>query len=460
MFALTLLADLAGFGLAGIIVYLLNETLHLFMVNGSDLKYLIVVVLCLMLFMSSRLYPGIGLNPAEELRLVTHFVTLGFMVGLIFFIIVQPGWHPNYWALLPAWGISLATLLFSRWGLRILFVRFGWWGEPVVVISRKEKMGRLVRYFLERGRLGLIPVLGVTEQNNDPSSSPIKMMTTADFLALPHDYFARRGIHTALVGNLILSDLAHSNENRNLLNKFQRMIFVSDMGWLEGASVSYHDFEGMLGMETQQNLLSPLDAVVKRATDILISILLALLCLPVGLLVAVWIRLDSPGPIFYSQERVGKDGRKILIYKFRTMKVNADKLLAEYLASDLAARTEWEQNQKLFNDPRITRAGRWIRRFSLDEIPQFFNILKGDMSLVGPRPIMLEQEKMYGDQIEVYSSVRPGLTGFWQVSGRNQTSFSQRVTFDVYYVRNWSVWLDMYIFLRTIWVVLSRDGAC
>jgi Undecaprenyl-phosphate galactose phosphotransferase WbaP len=223
-------------------------------------------------------------------------------------------------------------------------------------------------------------------------------------------------------------------------------------------------------MEARQNLLSPLDVVAKRSMDILLSFVLGMLSLPVILLIALLIRLDSPGPIFYSQERLGKDRRKkkrqgqssgckIIIYKFRSMQVNADQILYEYLKKNPAARLEWEQNQKLCNDPRITRVGKWIRKFSLDEIPQFFNILKGDMSLVGPRPIMLEQEKMYGDQIEIYTSVRPGLTGFWQVSGRNNTSFSERANYDVYYVRNWSVWLDLYILLRTVWTVLRRDGA-
>ncbi|HQX00995.1 MAG TPA: exopolysaccharide biosynthesis polyprenyl glycosylphosphotransferase, partial [Anaerolineales bacterium] len=244
-----------------------------------------------------------------------------------------------------------------------------------------------------------------------------------------------------------------------LLRKFKRMIFISDMDWLEGASIAYHDFEGMLGMEAQQNFLNPLSAVLKRMMDILIAGTAGLVSLPLILLAAVLIKLDSSGSVLYKQERVGKDGKRIKIYKFRSMREDGERVMAEYLAGNASAQDEWAETQKLKEDPRITRVGKWVRKFSVDELPQLYNILKGDMSVVGPRPILVEQKKLYGEGLEVYTSVRPGLTGFWQVSGRNRTSFCQRAIYDVYYVRNWSVWLDTYILLRTIWVVLSRDGA-
>ena len=153
------------------------------------------------------------------------------------------------------------------------------------------------------------------------------------------------------------------------------------------------------------------------------------------------------------------NGRKITIYKFRTMLPDGDSILAEYLAKSPEACLTWEQKQKLETDPRITRMGKWIREFSIDEMPQLYNILKGDMSLVGPRPILVEQKILYGEGIEAYRCMRPGLTGLWQVSGRNHTTFSQRTLFDLYYIRNWSPWLDLQIIMRTVWVVLSRDGA-
>lgn len=237
------------------------------------------------------------------------------------------------------------------------------------------------------------------------------------------------------------------------------MNFVSEMERMDAISISYSGAQSRAEVGVARDLPPLVNGFLKRVMDILITILLGLVFLPVFLLVALLIRLDSPGPILYRQPRLGKDGRKILIYKFRSMRVNADHILDEYLENYPVARGEWEQTQKLRSDPRITRVGKWIREFSLDELPQLFNILKGDMSLVGPRPILLEQEERYGAAIDVYRNVRPGLTGFWQVSGRNHTTFYQRTLYDTYYVRNWSVWLDTTILLRTVWVVLSRDGA-
>ena len=237
------------------------------------------------------------------------------------------------------------------------------------------------------------------------------------------------------------------------------MNFVSEMERVDGISISYPGYQDSAGIGAAQDLRPLANGVLKRITDILITLLLSLVFLPVFLLTALLIHLDSPGPVLYAQLRLGKNGRKILIYKFRSMLVDADHILAEYLENCPSARHEWEQTQKLRSDPRITRVGRWIREFSLDELPQLFNILKGDMSLVGPRPILPEQEGLYGPGIDFYRKVRPGLTGFWQVSGRNHTTFFQRTLYDTHYVRNWSIWLDIHILLRTVWVVLSRDGA-
>lgn len=237
------------------------------------------------------------------------------------------------------------------------------------------------------------------------------------------------------------------------------MTITSDEEWFDKTINNLAGLEGQIGVADQQRLTASVNMMVKRTMDILFSFVLGVCFLPIGLLTAILIRLDSHGSIFYLQERIGKDGRKITIYKFRTMYTNGDNLLEMYLERNPDARRDWEQKQKLHADPRITRLGKWIREFSVDEMPQLLNVLKGDMSLVGPRPILAEQRILYGEGIKEYRSMRPGLTGLWQVSGRNHTSFSQRALYDVYYVRNWSFWLDIYILLRTVWVVLSRDGA-
>lgn len=205
--------------------------------------------------------------------------------------------------------------------------------------------------------------------------------------------------------------------------------------------------------------LPAFDLRVKRAFDIAGALIFFTVFLPLYLAIAVGVRLTSRGPIFYSQERIGLNGRSFRFYKFRSMVENSEEVFNSFLDSDHEAREQWERYQKLDRDPRITWFGHFIRRTSLDELPQFWNVLMGDMSIVGPRPCMPKQKNLYGAQWGAYCAVRPGLTGLWQVSGRNRLTFEQRVHLDAQYVRKWSIWLDLRILVRTVGVVLTGHGS-
>jgi undecaprenyl-phosphate galactose phosphotransferase len=171
-------------------------------------------------------------------------------------------------------------------------------------------------------------------------------------------------------------------------------------------------------------------------------------------------RIRETGPkAIFGHVRVGRDGNTFRCLKFRTMVPNADEVLARVLAEDPEAREEWERNFKLKDDPRVTQIGAFLRSTSLDELPQLWNVLKGEMSVVGPRPVIEEELARYGDQLRYYLEARPGITGLWQVSGRNDTGYEDRVALDSWYVRNWSLWYDVVILVRTIAVVLKRKGA-
>ena len=193
------------------------------------------------------------------------------------------------------------------------------------------------------------------------------------------------------------------------------------------------------------------------------DLLIACLVLPaVGftiLLLGILVRLESPGPAFYGHRRIGRNHSSFRAWKLRTMQVNGDELLQKALAENGALREEWLRDRKLRQDPRITRVGRFLRKASLDELPQLWNVLRGEMSLVGPRPIVEEEVVAYGQNFSLYCRVTPGLTGLWQVSGRNTVSARDRVRLDSYYVRNWSPWLDLHILARTAKVVLTGQGA-
>lgn len=203
---------------------------------------------------------------------------------------------------------------------------------------------------------------------------------------------------------------------------------------------------------------SGVGGAMKRLFDLLAALAALAVLSPVLLLLVLCLRMEG-GTALFAHRRVGRHRRSFRCYKFRTMLPDADRRLAELLARDPAARAEWDREFKLRSDPRVTRLGNFLRKSSLDELPQLWNVVRGDMSLVGPRPIVEDELPRYGECLHDYLSVRPGITGLWQVSGRNHTTYAERVAFDSHYVHNWSFGLDCSILLRTVWVVLARKGA-
>lgn len=197
----------------------------------------------------------------------------------------------------------------------------------------------------------------------------------------------------------------------------------------------------------------------KLAFDKLFAAFALVALAPVLAVIAGAIRLGGSGPVLFAHDRIGQNGRSFRCLKFRTMRPDSQKELDEVLRVDPIAREEWTEQRKLERDPRVDRMGHLLRVTSLDELPQFWNVLKGDMSIVGPRPITISEVEKYGDNITDYISVRPGLTGIWQVSGRSDTSYERRVALDVSYVRNWSLWQDMRITARTVSVLVAGRGA-
>ena len=199
--------------------------------------------------------------------------------------------------------------------------------------------------------------------------------------------------------------------------------------------------------------------VIKRCVDVLLILISAPLIFLVLGVVGAMVIISSPGPIFYSHRRIRRYGAFFSMWKFRTMCVNSAEVLEDYLAKHPEARREWNKNHKLRHDPRITKVGVFLRRYSLDELPQLWNVLAGHMTLVGPRPIVAAEVEKYSDSFEYYCRVKPGLTGLWQVSGRSELTYDERVALDCSYVNQWSLRRDVKILLKTFGVVLKQDGA-
>jgi Undecaprenyl-phosphate galactose phosphotransferase WbaP len=219
-------------------------------------------------------------------------------------------------------------------------------------------------------------------------------------------------------------------------------------------------FAGDMGTAERRRPAARPDANLRgRVLDLLLSPLVLLFVAPLLLAIAAAIYMQDRRPILFAHDRIGRNGRVFRCLKFRTMVVDSDARLAALLASDPGARAEWERDHKLRTDPRVTRLGIFLRRSSLDELPQLFNVLLGDMSLVGPRPIVEAEIERYGSRFPHYCAVRPGITGLWQISGRNDVHYRRRVAMDVLYARSKCVWIDIWILLMTIPAVLLKRGS-
>ncbi len=237
--------------------------------------------------------------------------------------------------------------------------------------------------------------------------------------------------------------------------------FIPDMGTMP---LSTMDIESLVDghvvmFQMRNNLKNRGNRILKFVFDWFLTLVGTICIAPIFAVISIWIYLDSPGPVIFKHRRVGKDGNEFDCYKFRSMCVDADRKLKELLDGNPKARKEWEKDFKLKEDPRITKSGAFLRKTSLDELPQIFNVLKGEMSLVGPRPIIRAEVPRYGKYISDYYMVRPGITGLWQTSGRNDIDYNERVQMDTWYVRNWNIWFDIVLLWRTFKAVLAGKGA-
>jgi len=223
--------------------------------------------------------------------------------------------------------------------------------------------------------------------------------------------------------------------------------------------MSVRDFNGILGIDTSNKLKIGFNLKIKRLLDLIMVIFGGILISPFIIFIVITIKLSSPGPVLYKHKRLGKDGKHFYAYKFRSMITDADAQLKNIMEKEPELKTEWENNHKLQNDPRITGIGRFLRRTSIDELPQLINIFKGEMYLVGPRPIVDDEIIKYGEDFNRVFSIKPGLTGLWQVSGRSHADYHDRIAYDTYYIQNWSVWLDLWIIYKTIGAVILGKGA-
>ncbi|AFY59493.1 undecaprenyl-phosphate galactose phosphotransferase WbaP [Synechococcus sp. PCC 6312] len=404
------------------------------------------------------LYPGVGMSPVDELRWLSLMTTLVYTVlGSVIFL-VREGETYSRLVFLIAWVLSLLMMPMGRGMLRHFFSGQAWWGQPVIILGAGKTGELVLRTLLHNPGLGLKPVILL---DDDPAKQGevIDGVSVLGGVALAPELARYCRISYAIVAMPGVDPRRLVKILENYGHCFEHLLVIPDLFGLASLWVESKDLAGLLSLEVRQQLLLPVPRFTKACIDFCLSVVIGLACLPLLIIIGCLIYLDCPGPIFYTQARLGRNGKTFYAVKFRSMLPNADQILTNYLARFPEYRQEWEEDHKLKQDPRLTRVGWWLRRTSLDELPQLWNVLRGEMSLVGPRPIVTDEVPKYEEKYALYTRVKPGITGLWQVSGRNNISYEERVNLDAYYVRNWSVWLDFYILLRTVWVVLMADGA-
>lgn len=404
-----------------------------------------------LIFWRQGLYPGYGLSAAQELRSqVVGSVYAGLILITLSFL------FPSQ---LPFGRILVLLLLFfviilvpfTRLWMKNILLKKKLWGRNVIIIGAGALGQRVAKAMQNNPLNGLHPVAFFADDvAQGHSYEAIRVRGT---IAEANDYAEKHHIEHVIIAKSS-SQLYHDFSVPQ--PPFRIVQFVPELAMLPYQDVRPSHLDGLLALELRSGLYLAENRFIKRSVDIILSALATLVLLPLFLLIYLWIRLDSRGAGFYWSERIGEGGKPFRFLKFRSMYHNADSLLETLLQEDEALRAEYETYHKLEHDPRITRAGRFLRATDLDELAQLYNVLRGEMSLIGPRPYMVKEAKDMHSYQALITAAKPGMSGYWQVSGRNEIPFEERLQMEAHYVRNWSIWWDVVLTAQTIALLWRR----
>lgn len=452
----SMLADVIGLVVVGLL------SVGILMYAPLDVSFLLAAqilgpagLLLMMGFGLAGLYNITSRHPAVEMRWAATLAFLTFVAYGVGLMLFAADLQPLSSLILTAGLLAVVVLPLVRGLFRVCCARLPWWGVPTVVFASPAAANAAVTTLKRWPEMGMKAV-GVVSTKEEAQVAGVPVIGWDDQALVQA---RRQGITHVVVS---FPEASHDT----LLRQLQRYRRIFD-----GVSVipagpdtppiwtARGAQDGLHGVDIQGEPRRMEDAG-KRVLDILLATILLVLLTPLILTIAVLVRCDSKGPIFFRQERMGQKGRLFTLLKFRTMHTNAEEILQDVLERDPDLRAEYEQFHKLQNDPRVTRMGKLLRATSLDELPQLFNVLRGEMSLVGPRAYMPEERPEMNGHHTAILQRPPGITGLWQVAGRNELTFDERVETDVRYAQQWSFWFDLYILVRTVPVVIRGEGAC
>lgn len=400
---------------------------------------------------------------AEAKEIVKAIALVALVDGFVQYI--AKDYFSRLW-MIQAWLWALLLLPMVRIGMRHVLKRYGSWTAPVLLIGAKENTDEAAQVLEDEPYLGYevagaLDLASLTSEENASNPTSLLYQAGGQLSAALRLACERHGARFVV--------LAPSPEEMGRLDHILRALHRARIAFsiippvkgigvmaLETGNFFSHD---LVMLTLADNLNRPMSRIVKRSFDLVVASLALAALSPFFWAAAALIRLDG-GPAFFGHRRVGEKGREFMCRKFRTMHVESDAILKTLLENNPQAAAEWARDQKLRSDPRVTAIGEFLRKTSLDELPQLINVIRGEMSLVGPRPVTYSEVLRYGEDAEYYLSAKPGITGLWQVSGRNETTYMRRVELDAWYVKNWSLWQDIAILFKTFPAVLLRRGAC
>ena len=409
------------------------------------------------IFWMMHLYPGVALAPAEETRgfsIASFLAHVGINVSRY---ILYDKIDSIAVAFAFSFIFSPIVLMVCRDMMHTITFSSKMKGIPAVIFGAGSTGRLIVDRMLNATRVGYEPVLILDD--NPWCGDSYRDIPIIHNTRLGPELVERYNIKMAIVAMPNLEDAEMTRLINYSVSAFRYNVLIPDFFSINNIWMSVRDFDGILGFATSHRLNMYWNLAIKRFLDLILVTLGGLVLLPFLLLTALIVKISSPGPVLYGHKRLGYNGKYFRAYKFRSMVKDADKKLESILEADPRLKEEWEASHKLKVDPRVTPIGRLLRRTSFDEFPQLINILKGEMSLVGPRPVTDPEIEKYGENARRVLTVKPGLTGLWQVSGRSDTDYAERVSYDLYYIQSWSVWLDIWILYRTPGAILKGKGA-
>ena len=425
---------------------------------STYLSYCFMVLVWILVFSYEKLYTK-RFPFWEEVKTLIKSATFSSAFIMIAIFLAKAEVNFSRTTVVLAWVLSLFLFPLFRFIVKTSLIRFNLWKKKLIMVGVHETSLQVIRNIKKNRTMGY-EVTALIEDSPEligKTFAGIRVLGPLSKIAEISKTYQSKDI-------MVATPHKSRKEFKKILSLCEQncesMWIIPRSGDFITEGVNIEVIGDIFTLYLKRNLVKPWNLLLKNFFEILFALFLVVLTMPIFLVTALMIKLDTKGNIFFVQERIGKDKKLFHLYKFRSMYNDNETRLIKYLESDEKARGEWEKYKKLKNyDPRITRVGRLIRKFSLDELPQLFNVLKGNMSIVGPRPYLPEEVKDSDQSLSTITRVKPGLTGLWQVSGRSNLPFDERLRIDEYYIRNWSVWMDIVILLKSLRILFSQKGA-